>query len=324
MEQSNSDVKLGRFLSLVLRHDPKAAGITLDEHGWADVRELLDGVRRTGRKIDLETLERIVRENNKKRYSFNEDHTKIRANQGHSIPVDVELKQVQPPRYLYHGTATRFLDQIQAKGIRRMGRQYVHLSGDFETAVAVGKRHGTPAVLTIDAAAMARDGFPFYLSENGVWLCEEVPAQYFVDDEGEKPGMERVPITIDGTNFSTLEEFYDEIDRLLTRDLGWRTGHNLDAFNDLLRGGFGVHEYGQGLEIRWINAAKSRRDFGYPAAEAYWQSILERCHPSNRGWAQENLQAAQRGEGQTLFDLLVEIILDSDGSGHDCTLTLED
>lgn len=112
--------------------------------------------------------------------------------------------------------------------------------------------------------------------------------------------MERIPITIDGAKFSTVEEFYDEIDRLLTRDLTWRTGHNLDAFNDLLRGGFGVHEYGQGLDIRWVNAAKSRRDFGYFR---------------NR---------REKEEGKTLFDLLVEIILDTDNSGHDCTLVFED
>ena len=180
MEQRNSDVKLGRFLSLVLRHDPGAAGITLDEHGWADVNELLAGVNRTGRRIDLPTLERIVRKNNTRRYAFSEDHTKIRANQGHSIPVDVELREEKPPRYLYHGTATRFLPAIQGEGIRRMGRQYVHLSGDFETAMAVGKRHGIPVVITIDAAAMARDGVTFYRSENGVWLCEHVPARYFL------------------------------------------------------------------------------------------------------------------------------------------------
>lgn len=180
MEQSNSDIKLGRFLSLVLRHDPGAAGITLDEHGWADVNQLLAGVNHTGRRIDLPTLERIVRENNKQRYSFNEDHTKIRANQGHSVKVDVELKETEPPQYLYHGTATRFFPAIQKEGIRKMSRQYVHLSGDFQTAMAVGKRHGIPMVVTIDAAAMARDGVTFYRSENGVWLCEHVEPRYFV------------------------------------------------------------------------------------------------------------------------------------------------
>ena len=179
MEQSKSDISLGRFLSLVLRHDPGAAGIVLDEHGWADVKELLDGVNRSGRRMDMESMERIVREINKQRYAFNESNTKIRDNQGHSIGVDVELKQKQPPQYLYHGTATRFLPSIHREGIRKMSRQYVHLSGDFETALAVGKRHGIPVVVTVEAAAMARDGVVFYRSENGVWLCEHVAPKYF-------------------------------------------------------------------------------------------------------------------------------------------------
>ena len=181
MPQSANDVKLGRFLSLVLRHEPGAVGITLDGNGWADVEELLSGVRRTGRQIDMDTLERIVRENNKQRYSFNEDHTKIRANQGHSIPVDVELKEAEPPQYLFHGTASRFLPAIRQDGIRKMGRQYVHLSADFQTAVAVGRRHGAPVVITVDTAAMARDGVTFYLSENGVWQCEYVSPKYFTE-----------------------------------------------------------------------------------------------------------------------------------------------
>lgn len=180
MGQSNVDIKLGRFLSLVLRHDPGAAGIALDEHGWADVGELLAGVNRTGRKIDMAALERIVRENNKRRYSFNEDRTKIRANQGHSVAVDVELRETEPPERLYHGTATRFLPSIYKEGLRKMSRQHVHLSGNFETAMAVGKRHGIPTVITIDAGAMARDGVKFYRSENGVWLCGEVTAKYFI------------------------------------------------------------------------------------------------------------------------------------------------
>ena len=181
MAQSANDVKLGRFLSLVLRHEPGAAGITLDENGWADVKELLSGVRHTGRQIDMDTLERIVRENNKQRYSFNEDHTKIRANQGHSIQVDVELKEATPPQYLFHGTASRFLSAIQREGIRKMDRQYVHLSADFQTALAVGRRHGSPVVLTVDAAAMARDGITFWLSANGVWQCEDVPPKDFTE-----------------------------------------------------------------------------------------------------------------------------------------------
>ena len=179
MSQSKNDIKLGRFLSLVLRHNPQAAGISLDEHGWADVRALLAGVSCTGLCIDMETLESIVRENNKQRYSFNEDHTKIRANQGHSLQVDVELTASTPPQYLFHGTAARFLAKIQREGIQKMGRQYVHLSGDIETAEAVGRRHGTPVVIRVDAEAMARDGITFYRSENGVWLCDAVLPKYF-------------------------------------------------------------------------------------------------------------------------------------------------
>ena len=179
MEQRESDIKLGRFLCLVLRHHPEEVGIILDEHGWADVGALLDGVCSTGRQIDRETLERIVREDNKQRYTFNEDHSRIRANQGHSIQVDVELRKVQPPQYLYHGTATRFLPAIQEEGIKRMNRQYVHLSPDYQTAVAVGHRYGVPVVLRVDAGAMAQNGMAFFRSENGVWLCEYVPPEYF-------------------------------------------------------------------------------------------------------------------------------------------------
>ena len=186
--QSADDIKLGRFLSLVLRHNPGAAGVELDEHGWADVAELLNGVRRTGRQIDMETLERIVRENNKQRYAFNENRTKIRANQGHSLQVDVGLKEVNPPRYLYHGTAASFLSAIQAEGIRKMARQYVHLSGDYQTAVSVGRRHGTPIVLRINAGTMAENGARFYRSENGVWLCEYVPPEYFCVAEAGQDG----------------------------------------------------------------------------------------------------------------------------------------
>lgn len=178
--QSRDDKRLGRFLSLVLRHQPQAAGITLDPHGWADVEELLAGVRAAGRLIDRETLERIVRENDKHRYTFNEDHSKIRASQGHSVAVDVEPAQADPPPLLYHGTSVRAYPSILKEGIQRMSRQYVHLSAGYEIALAVGRRHGQPLVITIDAQAMARDGREFFLSENGVWLCREVPAAYFL------------------------------------------------------------------------------------------------------------------------------------------------
>jgi len=178
MDQSKNDIKLGRFISLVLRHEPSAAGIVLDENGWADVAQFIEGVNRSGRSLDMESLERIVRENNKSRYSFNEDRTRIRANQGHSVTVDVELVARVPPNVLYHGTASRFLPSILQGGLMPRGRQHVHLSADTDTAENVGSRHGKPVVLAVDAVAMARDGHTFWLSENGVWLCLAVPRQY--------------------------------------------------------------------------------------------------------------------------------------------------
>ena len=144
------DAKLGKFLSLILRHKPETIGITLDKNGWADVKELIEKVKLSERYIDMEILERIVRENSKKRYSFNEDKTKIRASQGHSIEVELNLKEMTPPKILYHGTATRFLESIKEKGILKMNRQYVHLSMDIETARNVGQRHGEVIILPID------------------------------------------------------------------------------------------------------------------------------------------------------------------------------
>lgn len=178
MQHNKQDIALGRFLSLVLRHNPAAAHIQLDAHGWASVDALLAGCARAGKAVSRETLERIVKENDKKRYCFNEDRTKIRANQGHSLAVDIELAACAPPAVLYHGTASRFLSGIQKRGITRQSRQYVHLSADEKTAVRVGTRHGLPVVLRIDAAAMAQDGYTFYRAENGVWLCTEVPWSY--------------------------------------------------------------------------------------------------------------------------------------------------
>lgn len=175
MEKSD---KLSVFISLVLRHKPDAAGIQLDEHGWANVDELIEGINHTGRRIDMDILEEIVRTDNKQRYSFNEDKTLIRANQGHSIPVDVELEEKRPPEYLYHGTAERFLNSIMEEGLKPMSRLYVHLSKDEETAAKVGKRHGKPVILKIKSEEMYRDGHAFYLSQNGVWLTKYVDRKY--------------------------------------------------------------------------------------------------------------------------------------------------
>ena len=178
MKKMSND-SMSKFISLILRHHPEAAYIELDEHGWAEVDKLIEGIRRTGKRINRELLEEIVRTDNKQRYSFNEDKTYIRANQGHSVPVDVGLKEQEPPVFLYHGTAAGFLASIERGGLEPMGRLYVHLSKDVETAVNVGKRHGKPVVLKIHSGDMYRDGQAFYLSENGVWLTKKVVPEYF-------------------------------------------------------------------------------------------------------------------------------------------------
>ena len=177
--KKEDDISLGKFISLILRHRPEKIGITIEKQGaWANVSELIGGMNKVGKNIDINTLERIVKENNKQRYSFNEDHTKIRANQGHSIPVDVELEKKEPPKVLYHGTGSRFVKSIQEQGLLPMERLYVHLSTDVETATNVGKRHGTPVIFQVNAEHMQKDGYDFFQSVNGVWLTKEVPVKY--------------------------------------------------------------------------------------------------------------------------------------------------
>jgi len=182
-EKMKNDIRLSKFLSLILRHKPEVAGIALDESGWANVRELIDGVCKSGRHIDIKILECIVSENDKQRFSFNEDKTKIRANQGHGIAVELELDEVEPPDILYHGTATRFLESIREKGILKQSRQHIHLSSDIKTAIAVGKRHGVAVVLPIDVQRMQKEGHIFYLSVNKVWLCDNISSKYIKWEE---------------------------------------------------------------------------------------------------------------------------------------------
>lgn len=171
--------KLSVFLSLILRHKPEEARIKIDKNGWADINELISGINNTGKyTIDMSILEEIVSTDNKQRYSFNENKTKIRANQGHSINVDVELEERKPPEILYHGTGQKYLDSIKSEGLKSKSRLYVHLSSDELTAVNVGKRHGISVVLKVNANAMYQDGYHFYLSENGVWLTGCVPVEY--------------------------------------------------------------------------------------------------------------------------------------------------
>ena len=149
----------------------------MDEHGWANVDELIAGVSKT-HPIDMDVLEQIVREDEKQRYSFNEDKTLIRANQGHSIPVDVELEEKEPPEFLYHGTGEKYMSSIDAQGLIPKSRLYVHLSFDEETAIKVGQRHGKPVIYTVKSGEMYKDGYKFFCSVNGVWLTKEVPVKY--------------------------------------------------------------------------------------------------------------------------------------------------
>jgi len=169
--------KTSRYISFLLRHRPEAAGLTLDEHGWANTTELIECVSKT-RHITMTLLEQIVSTDEKQRYTFNADKSLIRANQGHSIPVDVELIPSAPPKKLWHGTAKKYVDSIDENGLLSQTRLYVHLSADYQTAVAVGRRHGEPVVYTIDSAQMYADGYIFYKSVNGVWLTKNVPAIY--------------------------------------------------------------------------------------------------------------------------------------------------
>lgn len=171
-------VPLSRFISLVLRHDPGAIGLRLDANGWADVGELLTKAAAHGKPLDRAVLERIVAENDKKRFAFSPDGQSIRANQGHSVAVDLELAPMPPPQTLFHGTAARNLASIRAVGLRSGERQHVHLSGDVATATKVGTRHGKPVVLAVRAGDMVTAGHVFYRSDNGVWLTAAVPAHF--------------------------------------------------------------------------------------------------------------------------------------------------
>ncbi|GAB4502768.1 MAG: RNA 2'-phosphotransferase [Anaerolineales bacterium] len=173
-------VRASKFLCLVLRHQPHKHGVTIDEHGWAQIDDVIRAVNRVGMPLTPQTLEQIVNENDKKRFAISADGRAIRARYGHSIAVDLELAPLEPPQQLYHGTAERFIESIRAEGLKPGSRQFVHLSEDVQTAGAVGKRHGIPVVLTVNSNAMYRDGFAFFRSENGVWLTGRVPVEYLL------------------------------------------------------------------------------------------------------------------------------------------------
>ncbi|MFD0316067.1 RNA 2'-phosphotransferase [Streptomyces flavalbus] len=169
-------VKVSKYLSKHLRHQPERIGLTLDEGGWVEIDALLAAASAHGFRVTREELDHVVAHNDKRRFAI--DGTRIRASQGHSIEVDLGLPAVTPPPYLYHGTVARHLDAIRAEGLRPMNRHDVHLSADRETATRVGARRGRPVVLSVDAAAMHRDGYEFRVSANGVWLTQAVPARY--------------------------------------------------------------------------------------------------------------------------------------------------
>ena len=169
---------ISKFLSLILRHRPETIGLCLDRNGWADIKELLQKSAVHNQSFSMEELKEIVASNDKQRFIINEDATKIRANQGHSIEVELNLASQIPPEYLYHGTVAKFLPAIKTEGLKKMSRRHVHLSKDIETAQRVGNRRGEALILRIRSLAMQKNGFIFYLSENEVWLTDKVPYQY--------------------------------------------------------------------------------------------------------------------------------------------------
>jgi putative RNA 2'-phosphotransferase len=170
--------RISKFLSLVLRHEPERVGLTLGEAGWVAVADLIQAVNAHGVTLTREELEHVVATNEKKRFAFSEDGQMIRASQGHSVEVDLQYAPQKPPELLYHGTATRFVEEICRDGLKRMERHDVHLSAETKMTLQVGGRHGKPVLLTIRAGEMHRDGFAFRCSANGVWLVEQVPPQY--------------------------------------------------------------------------------------------------------------------------------------------------
>lgn len=176
-------IRTSKLLSRVLRHDPSAIGITLDAQGWVEIDKLLDRLARNRRKITRDQLDHVVETNNKRRFIISEDGLRIRANQGHSIKIDLGLTPTPPPKSLFHGTATRFLDSIREKGLVPGTRQHVHLSDNLQTARQVGSRHGKPIILFVESGTMHQEGYQFFLSDNGVWLTDSVPIEFITIPE---------------------------------------------------------------------------------------------------------------------------------------------
>ena len=177
---STDPVQLSKFLSFVLRHKPDAIGLTLDAQGWASIDELIERSNAAGTQFDQGELRQVVETSDKKRFSISADGQRVRAAQGHSVAVELGLSPQEPPSVLYHGTATRFVDVILSEGLKPQARQQVHLSVDEATAYRVGQRHGKPAILKVEALRMHAQGFKFFLADNGVWLIDQVPPEFFV------------------------------------------------------------------------------------------------------------------------------------------------
>lgn len=169
---------ISKFLSLVLRHQPETIGIELDQNGWTYVDILLEKSNSYGIKLNTETLKYIVETNSKKRFAFNDTFDRIRASQGHSVEIELGYTSKKPPEILYHGTSEKSVPSILDTGLKKQSRQQVHLSADFETAIKVGQRHGKPFVFKVLAEQMYNDKFEFFISDNGVWLTDNVPTKY--------------------------------------------------------------------------------------------------------------------------------------------------
>ena len=174
------DVKTSKFMSLVLRHKPEEIGLVLDQQGWADIGELIEKAGRHGMALTRELIAEVVATSDKQRFAIDDSGKRIRANQGHSVDVDLGLAPSEPPPILFHGTGDKSVTAIRAEGLKPGQRQHVHLSPDEDTAIRVGRRHGRPVVLRIAAGRMRESGHAFFLSTNGVWLTEAVPVQFIV------------------------------------------------------------------------------------------------------------------------------------------------
>lgn len=177
---SKEEIKISKFISMLLRHKPELLGLELQEDGFAYTDELIKKIKLSGKNINKDILERIVLYNDKKRFEFNDNHNLIRACQGHSINVDLGFIEKEPPEILFHGTSINTVDIIKNEGIKKMNRLYVHLSLTENTAKKVGKRHGSPCLIKINSKQMYEDGIKFYLSKNNVWLCDYVDSKYIL------------------------------------------------------------------------------------------------------------------------------------------------